>query len=363
MEPIRVLCVFSELNRGGSESMCMELYRHIDRTKVQFDFVKHMAQKGGFEDEILSLGGRIFQAPSFKAYNYVQYKKWWDNHLANHPEHQIIHGHFFTISSVFFRIAKKHGRTTVAHSHASGVVGNGFSDKLKAFLCTKVEKYSDYAFACSQQAGEWIFKKKKFTVLNNALDTQKYRFSVEKRNLIRSEYGIDNDSFVLGTVGNIALVKNPFGTLDLIELCKAKIPNFRFLWVGKVSIGEQLINEIERRNLSDTIVLTGSQSNVNEILSAMDFFILPSFSEGLPVSVVEAQANGLPCIISENVTEEVMLLNNCKRMSLNDLSKWVDVISNSSRDNGEHITQIIKTAGFDIFTTSKQMQDFYLSIS
>ena len=99
-EPIRVLCVFSTLDRGGAESMCMNLYRHIDRDKVQFDFVKHTPLKGSFEDEIISLGGRVFEAPRYRMYNHIQYARWWKRHLDKHPEHIIIHGHFFSISAV-----------------------------------------------------------------------------------------------------------------------------------------------------------------------------------------------------------------------------------------------------------------------
>ena len=149
--PIRVLCVFSSLDRGGEETMCMNLYRAINREKVQFDFVKHTTKKCEFEDEIHKLGGKIYKAPPYMVYNYLQYCRWWERHLRQHPEHRIIHGHLFTIASIYFKIARRYKRVTIAHSHASAQ-SKGLKGWLKRPLKKELVSYSDYCLSCSEIA-------------------------------------------------------------------------------------------------------------------------------------------------------------------------------------------------------------------
>ena len=134
--PIRVLCVFSKLGRGGAENMCMNLYRRIDRNRIQFDFVKHGPEAGMFEEEIRALGGRIYEAPRYKLYNHIAYCRWWRRHLENHPEHQIVHGHYFSISAIYFHVAHQLGRITVGHSHSTAVSRSSrIQTRLKRLLC------------------------------------------------------------------------------------------------------------------------------------------------------------------------------------------------------------------------------------
>ena len=154
--PIRVLCVFSLLDRGGAESMCMNLFRNIDRNLVQFDFVKHTSKTCDFEKEIRNLGGRIYEAPQYKIYNHFAYCEWWDRFFKKHPEYKIVHGHYYTTSPIYFKVAKKNNRITIGHSHSSSIDG-----KIKELLIRNVQKYSDYCFACSNEAGKWLFPDRK----------------------------------------------------------------------------------------------------------------------------------------------------------------------------------------------------------
>ena len=201
--PIRVLCVFSTLDRGGAESMCMNLYRHIDREKVQFDFVKHTTAKCAFDEEIISLGGKIYVAPRFRGYNLIQYQSWWRNHLAQHPEHRIIHGHYFTASKYYFAVCKKMNRITIGHSHTDTYANKDIG---KRIMIHGVENYCDYRLACSEKAGKLLYPHKDFIVLKNAIDTDLYRFDPAIRSEVRNEFHL-GDSLVLGTVGTIKEVK------------------------------------------------------------------------------------------------------------------------------------------------------------
>ena len=175
--PIRILCVLAVLDRGGAETMCMNLYRQIDRAKVQFDFVKHTSSKGAYEDEIRSLGGRIFEAPRYKLYNIFQYKKWWRAFFKVHPEYKIIHGHFFTISNVYFKVAHEFGLHTIGHSHSEKANYHSLKYWLKKQSIRWIEKESDTCFACSQAAGEYLFPHKTFKVIHNALDSKKFAWN------------------------------------------------------------------------------------------------------------------------------------------------------------------------------------------
>ena len=362
--PVRVLCVFSQLDRGGAESMCMNLYRQIDREKVQFDFVKHTHQKGMFEDEILFLGGRVYEAPQYRMYNHVSYCRWWNRFLKQHSEYRIIHGHYFTIASVYFSVAKKFGCKTIAHSHATAPEKIRWSTRARIFVLKFIERYSDYCFACGQQAGQWLFPHREFTVLNNALDTEQYRYNPTVREEVRKEFGMSDDCFVMGTVANIASVKNLFGAVDIFEAIHKRNQRARFLWVGgnNSSINESVKKVLSEKKLDDCVIQTGARNDVCRLLQAMDAFILPSFSEGLPVVAIEAQAAGLQCFISDRVTEECDITGRCRFLSIDQPELWADEILSADLSRTDTTQQIID-AGYDIRTTAKWLESFYLNLA
>ena len=359
-EPIRVLCVFSTLDRGGAESMCMNLYRHIDRDKVQFDFVKHTQNKGAFEDEIASLGGRIFVAPRFTLKTVLTYRRWWKRHLVEHPEHQIVHGHFFTISTVYFRAAKNMHRTTVGHIHASASDG-----LLKSIICTRISHYTDYPLACSRQAGRWIYGNRPFTVLNNGLDIELFRYAPEVRASMRSTLGLGN-ALILGTVANLSEVKNPMGLIDIFLAVKKRRLDARLVWVGDGTQRGAVEARLRQERIEDSVILLGVRDDVPDVLQAMDAFLLPSYSEGLPVSAIEAQAAGMPCFISDRVTRDVDITSLCQFLPIkgpeNWAEDWADAILNDHTERRD-VSEKIVAAGYDICTTAKWLEEFYLDIA
>ena len=354
--PIRILCVFSTLDRGGAESMCMNLYRRMDHQKIQFDFVKHTSTKGSFEDEIYTLGGRIYEAPRFKGHNYISYRKWWVQHLRNHPEHQIIHGHFFSISAVYFQIAKQMGRTTVGHIHASA------SDSaLKEFLEQQISRYTDYPFACSIEAGKWIYGDRPFTVLKNALDTELFRYSPERRLRMRLKLGL-HDELILGTVANLSSVKNPMGLIDIFLAVKKQKSDCKLLWIGEGACRTSIEKRITNEQIEDDVMIMGTRDDVPDLLQAMDVFLLPSFNEGLPISAIEAQAAGLPCFISDRITREVDIIGLCKFISIDEPDKWAREILSIDNHRSDTSKDVCKS-GYDIDSTTRFIQEFYMSIA
>lgn len=359
--PIRVLCVFSKLDRGGAETMCMNLYRNMDRSKVQFDFVKHCGAEGSYEREIQELGGQIYEAPRFVGYNLFSYGRWWKNHLKHHPEHYIVHGHFFTISAIYLGMAKKLGRVTIGHSHSSRPMRYDMKSRIKAVLQYPIEKVSDHCFACSERAGKWLFPHKSFVVLNNAVPTERFSFNDAVRKSVRTEFGIGDDEPVIGIVGSLAPVKNPFGTISIFKEFRKSCGKGKLLWIGAGDLYTQIEETIRQEGIADSVIMTGVRSDVDRLLQAMDVFILPSFTEGLPVVLVEAQAAGLPCLVSEAVTKDTDLTGLCKFLPLDDYMRWADEISVAVKKERRDTSAQIAEAGYDIQTTAKWLEEFYLN--
>lgn len=365
-QPIRVLCLFSVLSRGGAETMCMNLYRKIDKKKVQFDFVKNSSIVGAYEDEIKKLGGKIFKAPKYKIYNHLDYIRWWKKHFKNHPEHKIIHGHYFTIAPIVFKLAHKFERITVGHAHTSKPKYKKFklTNLLKELLVKKIEEHSDFCFACSKDSGEYFYKNKEFVILNNAIDSQKFEFDSDMRNKVRQELNLDETNFVVGTVGSFTGVKNPMFTVEIIKHLAKETDKLQFVWVGDGDLKNQVIEELDKSSLKDRVIFTGSRGDVHHLLQAMDVFILPSLFEGLPVVSIEAQSSGLPTLLSENVSREAAKTDLCEFLPINNPSDWAKKIF-SYKDNFKRVStkQKIIEAGYDIEATAEFIQSFYLNIS
>lgn len=356
--PIRVLCVFSTLDRGGAESMCMELYRHIDRSKVQFDFVKHTSQIGAFEEEIYSLGGRVFEAPRLRVGTVFKYRRWWKRHFLDYPEHKIIHGHFFTISPVYFQIAKQFSRITIGHIHISKA-----SDLKKAIFAKFISRFTDYPLACSYVAGKWVYGNRDFTVLNNAIDMSAFRANPLMAVEVRDELNIKG-RLVVGNVSRFNIQKNPYGIVEIFNLVHKKCPNSKLIWVGDGPLKREMQIEVTKQGLQDEVIFTGVRNDVGRLLQAMDAFILPSFYEGLPVSAIEAQAAGIHCFVSDSISNEVVVTDLCQRLPLDNLDYWATQIC-KIRAGYTHpdMTDQINDAGYDIHATANWLQEFYISVS
>lgn len=362
---IRVLCVFSNLNRGGAESMCMNLYRKIDKEKIQFDFVKHTHEKCAFDDEIESLGGKIYIAPKFKIYNFLKYRKWWKNHFKNHPEHQIIHGHYFTISSLYFKVAHLFNRVTIGHSHIAGSgIRNSFSIKkyIKVIIRNNVKNTADYRLACSKIAGDFLYGKKTFIVLNNAINTDDFVYNPVIRDKKRKELGILENQKILCVVGRIEEQKNPIGTIEIFSEIYKSDPECRLLWVGDGTLRRDLEGKIKDAKLEDVVILTGVRSDISEILQAADIFLLASFFEGLPVVAIEAQASGLPCLLSDGISKESAITDLCQFLHIDNAEPWLQAVSKIDINSRHNTKDKIVEAGYDVETTAKWLQEFYTNI-
>ncbi len=358
--PVRILQVFGALNRGGSESMIMNLYRNIDRTKIQFDFVKHTTEKCAFDDEVLSLGGRIYSAPNFKIYNLFSYKKWWRMFFKDHPEYKVVHGHLFTIASVFFDVAHEFGLKTIGHSHATKSPILSLKNILRKPFLNRLAKTSDYCFACSKDAGKWIYGDRDFTVLKNAIDTEQYVFSEEKRNTARKEFSLQG-KFVVGNIGRLTTQKNQTFVIDVFNEIHKKISNSVLMIVGVGELEKSLKHKVDSLGLTDFVIFTGVRSDVPKLLSAMDVFLFPSLYEGLGIVAVEAQTSGLPTYCSSAVPEEAKISDLYEKISLKESpSYWAEkILGEKEFCNREQKYIDAKNNGYDIHSTAEFLVDFY----
>ena len=364
---IRVLHVFSQMNRGGAETMIMNLYRNIDRNKVQFDFIVHTKKPCSYDDEIRSLGGYIYHIPRYTGKNHFQYIRAWNEFFLNNPNYKIIHGHVRSTATIYLGIAQKKGLTTIAHSHSTSS-GKGIPAIVKNFFQYPIRNKADYFFACSQPAGEWLFgkevcEKENYFILKNAIEAQKFVFNQGVREEKRNELGIQ-ENFVIGHVGRFDNAKNQNFLIDVFKEVHNKNKGAILLLIGDGILRTSLTKKVEDLGLAKNVIFTGVRSDIPELYQAMDIFVFPSRYEGLGIAVVEAQASGLKCIVSDNVPKEAFLTDLIVSLSLqNPLKDWVEIIlENQPPVKRKDLYKKIRNAGYDISDNIAWIENFYSTI-
>lgn len=364
-EPIRILHVIGVMNRGGAETMIMNLYRRIDRTKIQFDFVQNENYGAAYDDEIIALGGNIYHCPRYRGKNHFAYTKWWQAFFEKHKhEYPIVHGHIGSTAAIYLSIAKKYGAYTIAHSHSAGA-GSG----LYRLFAYPTRYVADHFFACSRDAGVSRYGKRFGTdasccqVLNNAVDTQIFAFNPEIRSQARRKLCIEESTLVVGHVGRFADAKNHKFLLDIFDRLHQQAPDSVLLLVGDGELRPQIEARIAQKHLDGAVTLTGVQPDVWNYYQAMDVFLMPSLYEGLPVSLVEAQAAGLPCCVSDVVPHESAITDLVHFRSLcDDAAVWADWVLTRAAEDRVDVRQQLRQAGYDISSTAQRLEKFYIKV-
>lgn len=363
---IRVLQVIESMDRGGAETMIMNLYRHIDRKKVQFDFIVHSKNKQEYLNEIRRLGGKIYYFEPYRVINCTSYKKQWIHFFKTHPEYKILHSHLRSYASIYLPIAKKYEVKTIIHSHNISD-GNGYKAAIKRYLQRNLCDKADYLFACSTEAGIWLYGKEhingsNYYMLKNAIDVDEYIYSKKKRDFIRNEFNISNSANVIGTVGRLTEQKNPNRIIEIMRELVKLDKKILLLWVGTGKLCSYVQKKIDETKLNDNIILCGVRNDIASIMSAIDVFLLPSLWEGLPVVAVEAQASGLPCILSDTVTKEVQISDLVTYVSLDkNNDEWAKCIVEMIGKRHD-VSKTIVESGFDIRNTSSWLCSFYSNL-
>lgn len=352
----RLLCLVSCMNTGGAETFLMKLYRKMDRTKYQMDFGVYTQDECFYDKEIKSLGGRIYHLVP-KTRNFFLYKKSLYDLVKKEQYEYVMRITSNAAGFYDLKIAKEAGaRVCIARSSNSSD-GESFKVKLinsiSRFLYVK---YVDVKVAPSDLAAEYSFGKSATAIgevyyLKNGLDLGVYRFSEEKRKGIQEEFNL-KDKFVVGHIGRFSRQKNHEFLLDIFHTIKEKREDAVLLLVGNGELKQNIKDKSKALGITDSVIFAGIRSDIPDLLSAMDVFVFPSFYEGMPNTVIEAQSTGLPCVIADTITKEACVSDIVKYMSLRDSAdKWVDQIllsGNNSIVNRRLYSKIMEDSGYDI---------------
>ena len=367
---IRVLHIFGIMNLGGAETMIMNVYRHMDRKKVQFDFLCMSEEKGDYEDEINQLGGRIYKISPPSKVGYVQHIKDIIRICKSYGPYQAIHIPTMFHSGIVCLaayIAKVPVR--IVHSHnASGKI-ESVKRKAYNFFCRRlINIFSTVKVSCGEVARDFLFGKSKKTkeqviILKNGIDIKKFS-NIDNEDILRTkkELKIEENQMVIGHVGRFEDVKNHEYFIKLAKALGDK--NFVILLVGDGKLRKDIENKIRENNLENKFILTGKRNDVNMMMSVMNVFVMPSLYEGFPMVLIEALASGKNCVVSDNISKEVNIDGkSIEFISLNDdIQKWVTKITKKANEkvNMEERIKILEEKGFSIDKTVEILMKIYL---
>lgn len=359
---MRILYVFDSMGIGGAETMIMNILRlRIDNNMV-FDFIVHTSYKGEFHDEIREMGGNIIICPIFSIRRIIDYYIWWEKFFQQNS-YDIVHGNYRKSSPIYLQVAKKHGIATIMHTHSASTRSNfSFLRKIPAYF---IYTYSDQIFACSVKAAKWLFgnkiiNDKKLKIINNGINTSLYTFDLQKRDKIRNEMNLQG-KIVICHVGRFAPMKNHIFLVRVFEEIKKLKRNSVLLLIGDGELYPSIQKYVKEKKIED-IKFLGIRRDVQDLLQAADVFVLPSLFEGLPLSLVEAQAASLPCVCADTITKEAFIGKNVLSLSLNEKEKkWAKVIINVSLTH-QRMPVDFSSNPFDVHVSAKSVMDVYKEI-
>ena len=359
--PIRVAQMMTDMNYGGVEMVVMNYYRHIDRSKIQFDFYALEGSSVPQREEIERLGGRVYIVPKYThlpQYEAAIIKLFRENH------YQIVHSHMNTLGVFSLWGAKRAGvKNRIAHNHS--VAGKGETKKniAKYMLRPLAKVYPTQLCACSHYAGRWIYGNSEFRVFNNAIELEHFSYNEQKRQEVRKELGLE-DKFVVGHVGRFCYQKNQEFLIDIFYEVHKLRPDATLLLIGGGELETFVHQKVQKLGLQDFVFFAGVQEDTSRFYQAMDVFVLPSRYEGLGVVAIEAQECSLPIVCSDEVPEEAKVLKSTKFLNLDESPKvWAENILQVAKEGKRRNTsEELRKAGFDIDTEAKKLEDFYLSL-
>lgn len=378
MNTIRILHVLGGTALGGAESRIMDLYRQMNREEIQFDFLVHSSgiKRAGddisarkpqfYDEEIEALGGNIYVLPKFKVYNYFAYRNAISSFFSKHHDFQAVQGHMTSTAAIYLPIAKKYGiPITVAHSRSAGV-DKGVKGIATKILRKNLYKKTDYCFACSKLAGINAFGKKqlnsgKVKVIYNAIDAKKFAYNPEKRAGMRKQLGI-GDKLALGHVGRFSTPKNHPYLIEIFAKLCAMREDAALILLGDGPDRAKIEARCDELGIRDKVLFMGNCKQPEDYYQAFDIFLLPSLYEGLPGVLVEAQAAGLRCLVSDTVTREAQATELVTYMDIRKpASVWAkEILAQENYDRRVTYVEMVES-GFDIKKQADAYRNFYLN--
>ncbi|MCK8520578.1 glycosyltransferase family 1 protein [Aquimarina sp. D1M17] len=375
MGAVRILQVFTIMNRGGAESMIMNYYRKIDKDKVQFDFLVHRKEKAAFDEEIESLGGKIYRFDPINPLSPGAYYEKLRSFFKEHSEYKVVHSHLNTFSCFPLKIAEEFNiPCRIAHAHIAiekvkltdllpGNEGPKETIKkvIKLWLKQRVLKHATHSFSCGEKAGKWLFgSDRDFTIMNNAIDANAFRPDNQVREEYQKKFAIEQ-KLVLGHVGRFTSQKNHSFLLKIFsEVLKSK-ENSELILIGDGPLRVKLVAEAKELGIDNHVQFLGVRTDIPQLYQMLDVFVFPSFYEGLPVTLIEAQSAGLKVFASDRITKEVDLTDDIEFLSINESPKfWADTILEKHIGDKSDNFEVIKEKKYDIQKNTEIFQDFYL---
>ena len=361
---IKVLHVIGSLKIGGAENVAMNFSRYLDKQKFKCDYLVFNNEVGEYEKEAIDLGCKVIriESPNKGYMDYVKNLK----EVLKDNRYDVIHSHTLLNNGITLKVAydmKIRKRISHSHSTDSGVEESLKYKIYKYFMKKMIKKYSTDIIACGEDAGNYLYGKKEFKnsgiIVNNGIDINKYSYNEEKRNESRKELGIENE-LVVGHVGRFTKVKNHDFLIDIFNEIYKYDKYSKLLLIGDGELREEIESKIRSLGLENNVILTGIRTDVSDLQQAIDVFVFPSLYEGLPVAMIEAQAGGIPCITSENVTQEVKITDSVEFMSLEKSPKdWANKIIEFRKKNRRDTSKDLILAGFDINSTIEEVTKIY----
>ena len=365
MAPIRILHNVVMMDPGGIETQLMRIYRSIDKTKIQFDFLVHRKEKGAYDDEIRMLGGRIFYAEPFNPFKHIKYVKSINKFFEEHNEYKIVLVHSELALWSLISAKKYNVPVRICYSHNGRFklcLKRIFMDFEKLFL----KKYSTHMLAVSELAANYTFGKKtvesgKVILVKNGLIVEDFIFNEKIREEKRKELGLE-DKLVFGHVGRFMMQKNHTFLIDIFnEITKIKA-NAHLILVGEGRLEDEIKEKVKSLGLENKVSFLGRRKDINQLDMAMDAFLLPSFFEGFPNVAIESQATALPTYMSDRITKEAVFTPYCKQICLDESAKyWAEFICEDLDKKLERkdMSQFMKKEGYSVVETAKWYESFY----
>lgn len=366
--PIRVLHVIGAMDRGGAETFIMNVYRCINRVQIQFDFLVHEDRECAYDAEIRELGGNIYRLPRFSGFNLIEYRVKCRRFFNEHHDFVAVHGHIGSSAAIYLSEAKRAGLFTVAHSH--GTNAKNLAHIPYAIVSYPTRHIADVFFACSYEAGidrfgRRIASQSCFRVVNNGIDVERFRFSESSRNRLRSALNLDNDIPVFCHIGRFVSSKNHQFLLEVFAYAASVLPDAHLLLIGGGSLEHDIRTRVDSLGLKDRVLFLGVLDDVAPALMASDVFIFPSLWEGLGIAAIEAQASGLPCLLSSSLPEMSKVTPGARFLKLEEGAQtWAKEAIRSLEipfENRSLCADDVKRAGFDISDTTNKLSAFYQS--
>ncbi|MGN1310299.1 MAG: glycosyltransferase family 1 protein [Clostridia bacterium] len=359
---IRVLQVVNRMGYGGIETFLMNIYRNIDRSKIQFDFAVHTEEKGEYDDEIKKMGGNIYYFNS-RRNGLIEYYKDWNKFLKeNASKYVAIHMHASSLTTVLpIKLAKKHKiKNRIIHAHSTLQSGK-IHNVLNKIHQINIKKYATDLFACSTEAGIYVFGKNPFCLVHNGIDVLRYSFNQNIRQQVRNELEIKENEVAIVHIGRFVPEKNHKFLIDIFD----KIDNINFrcklFLIGDGVLKNDIEQKVNEKNLQNKIKFLGRRNDVNRILQGMDLCIFPSIFEGLPVTMIEMQAAGLPIFASNNISSETKISDLVEFISLlKSDEEWAKLVLENMNFQRKNMSEIIEKAGYDIKSTINMILNIYL---